>query len=88
MINLPGNELVVWRVLAPNDGTPVRIPTLPPPYDRFHLEPTSLTSSASLEHIGHTRGYGALLEDIEGALYYRGQPGDRVVNTRGPALTR
>lgn len=83
IVEEPGEQQFYWRVLAPNDGTPVRVPRLPPPYERFNIEPASTATSSSLELLGHTRGYGAMLADLEGIYYTRGQAGDISTQTYG-----
>ena len=79
----PGEQLYYWRVLAPDDGTPLRIPRLPPPFDRFNVNADTTATSSELELHGHTRGYPALLADVEGVLYFHGQVGDIAAITYG-----
>ena len=71
-----------WHVLAAN-GTPVRVPRLPPPYEVFNVEPDSLVTSAGVDLIGHSRGYGPVVADVEGVIYGTGEVGDIITRTVG-----
>ncbi|HTE52681.1 MAG TPA: hypothetical protein VK698_17635 [Kofleriaceae bacterium] len=73
---LAADEPFYWRVLAPHDGTPPRVPRLPAPFDRFDVGPTTPVSSQRFELYGHTDGYGAILSQIEGFIYGLGEAGD------------
>jgi hypothetical protein len=84
VVQEPAEQLYYWRLVAPDDGTPVRIPRLPPPYDRFNVDPDSNVTSSGLDLLGHTRGYAAVLADLESALWdFKGQFGDLVTKTYG-----
>lgn len=71
-----------WRVLAAN-GTTVGVPRLPPPYEGFNVEPDSPATAAGVELLGHSRGYGPVVADVEGVIYYTGEVGDIITRTVG-----
>jgi hypothetical protein len=79
-----GEQLYSWRVVAPS-GRPLRVPRLPSPFTRFNVDPDSNATGAGFELLGHTRGYGALLADLEGMIDLQGQAGDIAAVTSGGA---
>jgi hypothetical protein len=74
-----------WRVIAPPDGTSVRVPRLPPPYDDRNIDADAPLNTFHLELVTHTRGYRGFLADIEGAIWGSspGQLGDIVTVSHG-----
>ncbi len=71
-----GRQPYFWQVLAPDDGRPLRVPRLPAPFERFDVSAESAVTAASVELFGHTRGYAALLANLDIVLDQGGQPGD------------
>ena len=65
-----------WRVVAPHQGTSVRVPRLPPPYDDLNIAADTPIQDLQLQLVTHTRGYGPIVAGIEDAIYDAGQVGD------------
>ena len=69
--DLPRN----WRIVAPRQGTSVRVPRLPAPYDDLNITADSMLQGVRLNLITHSRGYAPILAGVDG-LYDAGEPGD------------
>ena len=81
LVEEEGQQPYHWQVLAPDDGTPLRVPRLPAPFQRFNVGADSAATFATVELFGHTRGYAALVANVDSATSGGGQPGDVIAFT-------
>jgi hypothetical protein len=74
-LNDPGRSRS-WQIVAPHDGTSVRLPRLPPPYQDLNIAADSSVQDLQLQLVTHNRGYAPIVANIAGVLYDAGQVGD------------
>jgi hypothetical protein len=72
-----------WRVVAPRQGTSVRLPRLPAPYENLNIAADSVVQDLELQLLTHTRGYAPIVAGLEDTLYEADEVGDITAFTYG-----